>query len=149
MKVFLLVVGGLFVTVAFLWPAVKIMGHGKLFKKKGMHILVGVLMLLGGVGLVGITAWLVGLAANWSGATVTIGCIAFLALIGVGAGLFVGILGDHKIDRPEQWGLFSLAALITAVVMTSGPTFAFFSEQFTSNTDTLKAKVEQAQRTGQ
>ena len=131
------VVGGLFVTAVFLWPSLKIMKRGK------WDALVGILMTFGGIGLIGITAWLVGVAKSFD-ITVWVGCAVMLALIGVLVGIAIGI-SDKKVDRPEQWALFSLAALVTAVVMTSGPTFTYFKKQFTSNTETLQSQVKKAQ----
>lgn len=131
------VVGGLFVTAVFLWPSIKIMKAGK------WDILVGILMTFGGIGLIGITAWLVGVATSFD-ITVWVGCAALITLIGVLVGIAIG-LSDKKVNRPEQWAFFSLAALITAVVMTSGPTFTYFKEQFTSNTATLQSQVKKAQ----
>ncbi|WP_219470144.1 hypothetical protein [Nonomuraea rhizosphaerae] len=133
-----LVIGGAVVAAVFLAPAIAVMRHSTLFRK--IHFVVAVVMILGGVGLIGVAAWLVTLGADW-GLEVWIGVPAFIALVLVAIGVMIGV-SDWDIGRPSQWGLFALSALITIVVMTSGPTWAYISGQFSSNANTLKSQVE-------
>lgn len=135
-----MVVGGLVVAAVAVAPSVMIMKNGKLFRK--IHFLVGVVMLLGGMGLIALTAWLVNIGRSW-GLTVWIGVPAVIALILVAIAVLIGI-SDWEIGRPEQWGLFALPALVTAVIMTSGPTWDYISSHFSSNAETLKAQVERS-----
>ncbi|MDP9843219.1 hypothetical protein [Streptosporangium lutulentum] len=136
-----LVLGGVVVCAICLTPAIVVMKHQKLFRK--IHFLVAIAMICAGVGLIGIVAWLVSVGMAW-GLTVWIGVIAVIALIVVVIAVIIGV-SDWDIGRPEQWGLFTLPALITIVVMTSGATFSYFAEQFGSNVDTLKTQVERSQ----
>ncbi|GAA1769702.1 hypothetical protein [Nonomuraea bangladeshensis] len=133
-----LVVGGVVVAAVFVGPAVAVMKHSKLFRK--FHFVVALAMLLGGVGLIGIAAWLVAVGMSW-GLAVWIGVPGFYALVIVLIGVGVGA-SDGDIGRPSQWGIFALPALITVVVMTAGPTWDYISGQFSSNAETLKAQVE-------
>ncbi|MEQ4723738.1 hypothetical protein [Nonomuraea sp. B19D2] len=133
-----LVLGGLVVCLMFAGPAIVVMLHSKLFRK--IHFLVAIFMVLGGAGLISVVAWLVRLGADW-GLTVWIGVPGFLALVVVSVGVIIGV-SDWDIGRPSQYGLFALPALITVVVMTGGPTWAYVSAQFTSNANTLKSQVE-------
>ncbi|MFG1709269.1 hypothetical protein ACFLIM_39365 [Nonomuraea sp. M3C6] len=132
------VFGGLVVCLMFAGPAIVVMHHSKLFRK--IHFIVAIFMVLGGVGLIGVVAWLVRLGADW-GLTVWIGVPGFLGLVVVFIGVLIGV-SDWDIGRPSQYGLFALPALITVVVMTSGPTWDYVSSQFTSNANTLKTQVE-------
>ncbi|GGO63279.1 hypothetical protein [Nonomuraea cavernae] len=133
-----LVLGGLVVCLVFAGPAVVVMHYSKLFRK--IHFIVAFFMLLGGVGLIGVVAWLVRVGSDW-GLTVWIGVPGFLGLVAVFIGVLIGV-SDWGIGRPSQYGLFALPALITLVVMTSGPTWAYVSSQFTSNANTLKTQLE-------
>lgn len=133
-----LVVGGVVVCAVFLAPAIVVMQNSRLFAK--IHFLVAILMILGGIGLIGIAAWLVKIGTEW-GLAVWIGVPGFIALVIVGIGVLIGV-ADWDIGRPSQWGLFALPALITVVVMTSGPTWDYVTKQFNSNANTLKAQVE-------
>ncbi|MEV0617532.1 hypothetical protein AB0I81_29720 [Nonomuraea sp. NPDC050404] len=135
-----LVVGGVVVAAVFLAPAIAVMKNSTLFRK--IHFLVAVLMVLGGVGLIGIAAWLVTLGTDW-GLEVWIGVPGVIALVLVVIGVGIGV-SDWDIGRPSQWGLFALPALITVVVMTSGPTWDYVSAQFSSNANTLKSQVEES-----
>ncbi|MEV0151480.1 MULTISPECIES: hypothetical protein [unclassified Nonomuraea] len=133
-----LVVGGVVVAAIPLAPAIMVMRNGTLFRK--IHFLVAILMVLGGFGFIGIAAWLVTLGRSW-GLEVWIGVPAVIALVLVAIGVLIGV-SDWDIGRPSQWGLFALPALITIVVMTSGPTWTYISSQFNSNATTLKTQVE-------
>ncbi|QFY09666.1 hypothetical protein GBF35_26095 [Nonomuraea phyllanthi] len=133
-----LAAGGVVVAAVAVAPSLMVMKNKKLFKK--IHFLVGIVMILGGMGLIALTAWLVGIGRNW-GLTVWIGVPAVIALVLVVIGVGIGV-SDWNIGKPSQWGLFALPALITAVVMTSGPTWDYISSKFSSNAETLKAQVE-------
>ncbi|PRX66073.1 hypothetical protein B0I32_106209 [Nonomuraea fuscirosea] len=134
-----LIIGGVVVAAVALTPAIMIM-NSKLFKK--VHMVLPIAMVGGGIGLVTLVAWLVNIGKEW-GLTVWIGVPGFIALVVVGIMILIGI-SDLDIGRPSQWGFFALPALITIVVMTSGPTWDYISTQFNSNANTLKAQVEES-----
>jgi drug/metabolite transporter (DMT)-like permease len=126
-----LIVGGLFVTAVFLYPALQ------LKKRRKWPVTMGVLMALAGVGLVGIAAWLTGLATSLT-STLVVGGIALILLAGLGMATAAD-LADKKLDYP--WNLFVLPSLLVMVLMTGSTTISYLGEQIRGNADTISSKV--------
>jgi predicted ribosomally synthesized peptide with SipW-like signal peptide len=125
------ILGGLFVTAVFLYPALQL-------KKRDKWVpLMGVLMLLAGVGLVGITAWFTQLATSLTSVLV-VGAIALVLFAGIGIAT-VADLSDKKLDYP--WNLFMLPSLMAVVLITGGTTVAYLTEQVQANTQTITSQM--------
>lgn len=127
-----LVLGGLFVTVLALWPALE------LKKRRKWNILMGILMLLAGAGMVGIAAWVASFASNLVSALV-VGAIALVVLAGFGIGVIADLFPDRRIDYP--WRVFALPPLIAIVFMTGATAVDFAKQQYGKNFDVLTSQV--------
>lgn len=125
------VIGGLFVTAVFLYPALQ------LKKRHKWPIIMGILMGLAGLGLVGIAVWAAGLATSIT-STLIVGGIALIMLTGLATATFAD-LSDKKLDYP--WNLFMLPSLVAIVLLTGNTTVAFLAQQLHSNADTISSKI--------
>lgn len=129
----LTVIGGLFVTGVFLFPALA------LKRRKKWPITVGLLMALAGLGLVGIAGWLTGFAKS-PASILVVGCIALL----VGGGTVVATiadLSDKQLDHP--WHLFAIPPLAAIVLMTGSATFDYLGQQISKNANTISSRISQ------
>ena len=125
------VIGGVFVTAVFLYPALQ------LKKRHKWPIAMGILMGLAGLGLVGITMWAASLATSIT-STLIVGAIAMIMLTGLSVATFAD-LSDKKLDHP--WNLFALPSLIAVVLLTGNTTVAYLGDQLRNNADTITSKV--------
>lgn len=128
-----IVLGGILVTAVFLYPALQ------LKKRDKWSIIMGILMLLAGLGLVGITFFLAGLVGGSQVATLVAGGIALV----LGGGFVVAIaadLSDGKLDKP--WFVFALPSLVTVLLVTGAQTFSYIGDQIETNANTISARVD-------
>ncbi|WP_433235627.1 hypothetical protein ACQPYK_25675 [Streptosporangium sp. CA-135522] len=135
------ILGGLVLVVLFLWPAVRVSRNKKARKKKWPGFVAGGAKLLAGLGLVPLTVWVVDLLTGFGTPKEAIGVFA---LIGLVVAVIIVLLGmwDGKMDEPEQWAMFVLAALVVALGMNGGETMKYIGDQFNNSTDTIKAKIQ-------
>jgi len=126
------IVGGLFATAVFLYPALQ------LKKRDKWPPVMGILMFLAGLGLVGVSVALARLATGITSVLI-VGGIALILF----AGMFVASiadLSDKKLDYP--WNLFLLPSLAAIVFITGGPTIAYLTELVRTNTQTLTSQMD-------
>ncbi len=127
-----LIVGGLFATAVFLYPALQLKKRGKWAPAMGTF------MFLAGLGMVGITVALARLATSMTSVLI-IGGIALVLF----AGLFIATvadLSDKKLDYP--WNLFLLPSLAAVVLITGSTTIGYLSDVVRANTSTLTSQVD-------
>lgn len=129
-----LIVGGLFTTAVFLYPALQLKKRDKWWP------LMGFLMLLAGLGLVGIAMWIAQLAtAAGLIATLIVGGIALI----LGGGFAIATaadLSDKKLDHP--WNVFALPALTTIILFTGTTTIGYVAELVQKNTQTVTSQMD-------
>lgn len=137
-----IVLGGLLATAVFLYPALQ------LKKRRKWSIPMGILMLLAGIGLVGITFWAAGLVAGPStpGAppqpptplVLIVGGIALVLAAGFGVAIAAD-LSDGKLDYP--WFVFAMPSLVAVLLLTGSQTFTYIGDQIQTNADTISSRV--------
>lgn len=127
-----IILGGILVTAVFLYPALQLKKRGK------WSIIMGILMLLAGLGLVGVTFWAAGLVDGSHIATLVVGGISLVLAAGFGIAI-VADLSDGKLDRP--WFVFALPSLVTVLLVTGSQTFSYIGDQIETNANTISARV--------
>ncbi|MEU8151826.1 hypothetical protein [Nonomuraea sp. NPDC048901] len=126
------IVGGLFATAVFLFPALQ------LKKRNKWPPLMGIFMFLAGLGLVGVSVALARLATSITSVLI-VGGIALILF----ATLFIASiadLSDKKLDYP--WNLFVLPSLAAIVLITGGATISYLTEQVRTNANTLTSQMD-------
>lgn len=126
-----IILGGLFATAVFLYPALQ------LKKRRKWPIMTGILMGLAGLGLVGIAAWLAGLISGLT-ATLIVGGIALIVLAGLVMAT-IADLSDKQLDHP--WNVFAVPPLLTVVLLTGGTTFGYLADQVQQNASTISQQM--------
>lgn len=129
----LTILGGLFATAVFLYPALQ------LKRRKKWPITVGLLMALAGLGLIGIVAWLMGFAVTLT-STLVVGGIGLILLAGI-AMATVADLSDKQLDHP--WHLFMIPPLAAIVLLTGSSTFDYLGKQLSHNANTISSRIGQ------
>ena len=128
-----LIVGGLFVTAVFLYPALQLKKRGK------WQPLMGILMFLAGLGLVGVAVALARLATSMTSVLI-VGGIALILFAGFLVATLADLFPDRRIDHP--WNLFMLPSLAAIVIITGGTTFGYLADQVKTNTNTLTSQMD-------
>jgi hypothetical protein len=126
------ILGGLFVTAVFLFPALQ------LKKRNKWPPMMGILMFLAGLGLVGVAVALARLATSITSVLI-VGGIALILFAGLSIAS-IADLSDKKLDYP--WNLFVLPSLAAIVFITGGTTVGFLTEQLRANADTLTSQMD-------
>lgn len=126
-----LVLGGLFTTAVFLYPALQ------LKKRRKWPVMLGILMTLAGVGMVGVVMWVTRLATNLTSVLI-VGGIALILFAGMGIATLAD-LSDKKLDYP--WNLFLLPSLLSVVLLTGSTTVGYLTEQVQRNANTISQQV--------
>lgn len=126
-----LILGGLFTTAVFLYPALQ------LKKRRKWPMVMGILMTLAGLGMVGIAMWATRLATGLT-STLIVGAIALIALAGMGMATAAD-LSDKKLDYP--WNLFVIPSLLTIVLLTGTTTIDYLTDQVSKSAETLTSQV--------
>lgn len=127
------IVGGLFATAVFLYPALQ------LKKRNKWHALMGILMFLAGLGLVGVAVALARLATSMTSVLI-VGGIALILFAGFLMATLADLFPDKRIDHP--WNLFMLPSLAAIVFITGGTTFGYLADQVKSNTSTITSHLD-------
>lgn len=125
-----IVFGGLLATAVFLYPALQLKRRHK------WPIVMGMLMLLAGLGLVGISFWVAGLLGGIVG--IVVGGIALVMLAGFGIAI-IADLSDKKLDYP--WFVFILPSLIAVVLLTGTRTLGYVGDQMETNVNKISSQV--------
>lgn len=126
------IVGGLFATAVFLYPALQLKRRNK------WPPLMGILMFLAGLGLVGVTVALTRLATSLTSVLI-VGGIALILFAGL-AVASIADLSDKKLDYP--WNLFMLPSLAAIVLITGGTTVGYLTDLVRTNTNTLTSQMD-------
>jgi len=129
---FELILGGLFATAVFLYPALQ------LKRRRKWNIFMGILMLIAGIGTIGIAAWLASVAASLTSA-LFVGAIALILLAGFGIGVVCDLVPDWKVDHP--WRVFALPPLFAIVITTGTAAFSYAAQQYGENFEMLTSQV--------
>ncbi len=126
-----LVLGGLFTTAVFLYPALQ------LKKRRKWPVMLGILMTLAGVGMIGVVMWVTRLATSLTSVLI-VGGIALVLFAGM-AMATAADLSDKKLDYP--WNLFLLPSLLSVVLLTGSTTVGYLTEQVQRNANTISQQV--------
>ncbi|MGC5012486.1 hypothetical protein ACLQ2R_17115 [Streptosporangium sp. DT93] len=127
-----IVFGGLLATAVFLYPALQLKRRGK------WSIIMGLLMLLAGLGLVGITLWLTRLLTGSVPLALIVGGIALVLLAGFVVAMIADI-SDGRVDKP--WFIFMLPSLVAVVLLTGSQTISYVGTQIESNVSTISSQM--------
>ncbi|MEU8195204.1 hypothetical protein AB0C10_15630 [Microbispora amethystogenes] len=140
MTTFLTIIGGFVLVALFVIPAVLLSRGKKAKKAKWPGFVAGAAKLVGGLGLVPLTVWAIGLLTGFGVPKEAVGVVAMLGLV---AALGVVIIGmwDGKMDEPEQWAMFVMACLLVALAMNGDETMRYIGDQLDRSTDTIKAEI--------
>ncbi len=141
MTTFLTIIGGFVLVALFVIPAVLLSRGKKAKKAKWPGFLAGAGKLVGGLGLVPLTVWAVGMLTGFGVPKEAIGVVAMLGLVAAAGVIIVGTW-DGKMDEPEQWAMFVLACLVVAVAMNGHETMSYIGDQFNHSTETIKAEIQ-------
>lgn len=127
------IIGGLFVTAVFLYPALQ------LKKRDKWPGLMGFLMLLAGIGLVGVAVALARLATSMTSILI-VGGIALVLFAGFLVAVVADLIPDKRIDHP--WNVFLLPSLLAVVIITGGTTWSYVVDHVRENTATLTSQLD-------
>lgn len=128
-----MIVGGLFATAVFLYPALQ------LKKRNKWPPVMAILMFLAGLGLVGVSVALARLATSMTSVLI-VGGIALILFAGFLVATLADLFPDKRIDHP--WNLFMLPSLAAIVFITGGTTFAHLGDIVRTNATTLTSELD-------
>jgi drug/metabolite transporter (DMT)-like permease len=128
-----MIVGGLFATAVFLYPALQ------LKKRNKWPPVMAILMFLAGLGLVGVSVALARLATSMTSVLI-VGGIALILFAGFLVATLADLFPDKRIDHP--WNLFMLPSLAAIVFITGGTTFAYLGDIVRTNATTLTSELD-------
>ncbi|MFI7470531.1 hypothetical protein [Nonomuraea sp. NPDC049646] len=126
------ILGGLFATAVFLYPALE------LKKRRKWQPLMGILMLLAGIGLTGVAVMIAQLATGLTSVLI-VGGVALVLFAGFLVATVADLFPDKKIDHP--WNLFLLPSLAAVVFITGGTTVSYLADQVRTNTATITSQL--------
>lgn len=128
-----MIVGGLFATAVFLYPALQ------LKKRNKWPPVMAILMFLAGLGLVGVSVALARLATSMTSVLI-VGGIALILFAGFLVATLADLFPDKRIDHP--WNLFMLPSLAAIVFITGGTTLAYLGDIVRTNATTLTSELD-------
>ncbi|MGA4989836.1 hypothetical protein [Nonomuraea bangladeshensis] len=128
-----MIVGGLFATAVFLYPALQ------LKKRDKWPPVMAILMFLAGLGLVGVSVALARLATSITSVLI-VGGIALILFAGFFVAVLADLFPDKRIDHP--WNLFMLPSLAAIVFITGGTTFGYLGDIVRTNANTLTSQMD-------